>query len=97
MAAPRIEPAEPPLLSTPAPEVVVFVGYPALGKTSFFRTHFADAGYVHVNQDTLKTRDKCVKAAEHALADGKSVVVGKRAISATASPHSGRLTHIPGR
>lgn len=55
----------------------MFVGYPALGKTSFFRAHFADAGYVHVNQDTLKTRDKCVKAAEQALADGQSVVVGE--------------------
>lgn len=52
------------------------MGYPALGKTSFFRAHFADAGYVHVNQDTLKTRDKCVKAADQALADGQSVVVG---------------------
>lgn len=76
-SAPRIEPAEPPLLPAPSsPELVVFVGYPALGKTSFFRAHFAGAGYVHVNQDTLKTRDKCVKAAEQALADGKSVVVG---------------------
>lgn len=74
----------------------MFVGYPALGKTSFFRAHFGDAGYAHVNQDTLKTRDKCVKAAEQALADGQSVVVGERAISATA-PNNGRLTHIPRR
>ncbi|KAI9056643.1 PNK3P-domain-containing protein [Trametes sanguinea] len=74
---PRIEPAEPPLLPAPSsPEVVLFVGYPALGKTSFFRSQFEPAGYVHVNQDTLKTRDKCVKATEQALKEGKSVVVG---------------------
>ncbi|KAI0781271.1 PNK3P-domain-containing protein [Trametes elegans] len=73
---PRLDPAEPPLLPAPsAPEIVLFVGYPALGKSSFFRAHFAPAGYVHVNQDTLKTRDKCVKATEQALKDGQSVVV----------------------
>ncbi|KAL7283120.1 hypothetical protein ACG7TL_002546 [Trametes sanguinea] len=73
---PRIEPAEPPLLPAPSsPEVVLFVGYPALGKSSFFRTQFEPAGYVHVNQDTLKTRDKCVKVTEQALKEGKSVVV----------------------
>ena len=33
-------------------------------------------GYVHVNQDTLKTRDKCVKAVQEALREGKSCVVG---------------------
>jgi len=34
-------------------------------------------GYVHVNQDTLKTRDKCVKAAQEALREGKSCVIGR--------------------
>lgn len=46
-----------------------------MGKTTFFRTHFAPAEYVHVNQDTLKTREKCVKAVETAIQDGKSCVV----------------------
>lgn len=31
--------------------------------------------YVYVNQDTLKTRDKCVKACKLALLEGKSVVI----------------------
>jgi bifunctional polynucleotide phosphatase/kinase len=31
---------------------------------------------VHVNQDTLGSRPKCVKAAEEAVAAGKSCVIG---------------------
>ncbi|GAA5852634.1 hypothetical protein JCM8547_002572 [Rhodosporidiobolus lusitaniae] len=47
------------------PEVVLFVGFPGSGKTSFYKRHFAASGYVHVNQDTLKTRPKCLdKVAE---------------------------------
>ncbi|TBU28970.1 PNK3P-domain-containing protein [Dichomitus squalens] len=73
---PHLVPAHPPLLPAPAsPELVLFVGYPALGKSSFFRTHFAPAHYTHINQDTLKTRDKCVKAVDQALKDKHDVVV----------------------
>ncbi|KAM5535591.1 hypothetical protein V8D89_010758 [Ganoderma adspersum] len=72
---PRLAPTDTPLLPAPSPELVLFVGYPALGKSSFFRTHFASADYTHVNQDTLKTRDKCIKAAGQALQEKQSVVV----------------------
>jgi bifunctional polynucleotide phosphatase/kinase len=60
----------------PQTELVVFVGLPCLGKSTFYRTHFAQAGYVYVNQDTLGSRPKCVKAAEGALTAGKSCVIG---------------------
>ncbi|KAJ7103101.1 polynucleotide kinase 3 phosphatase-domain-containing protein [Mycena belliarum] len=67
--------SSPLLLDPPAQELVLLVGYPCLGKTSFFRRYFEPAGYLHINQDTLKTRDKCVKTVQEALAAGKKCVV----------------------
>jgi bifunctional polynucleotide phosphatase/kinase len=37
------------------PEMVVFVGSPGAGKSTFFRKYFEPLGYARVNQDTLKT------------------------------------------
>ncbi|KAJ8585213.1 PNK3P-domain-containing protein [Rhizopogon salebrosus TDB-379] len=56
-------------------ELVLFTGFPSLGKSSFFRRHFAPAGYTHINQDTLGSRPKCVKATEAALKASNSCVV----------------------
>jgi bifunctional polynucleotide phosphatase/kinase len=56
-------------------EIVIFVGFPASGKTSFFRRHFQPAGYEHVNQDLLRTRDRCLARAEQLVKAGKKVVV----------------------
>lgn len=55
---------------------MLFVGYPASGKSTLFRQHFEPEGYIHINQDTLRTRDKCVKAAEEAITQGHSCVIG---------------------
>ena len=72
------------------PELIIFVGPPASGKTTFYNTHFAttrlfnlSTAYTQslgfpddwVNQDTLKDREKCVEAVRLALLSGKSVVV----------------------
>merc|ERR1711971_446078 len=57
------------------PEIVLFCGRPASGKTSFYKKNFKQRGYVHVNKDTLKTSAKCFKAINEALKSGHSVVV----------------------
>lgn len=76
-SVPRVMPTSTPLIPPhPTQELVIFVGYPSLGKTSFYRKHFEPAGYVHINQDMLRTREKCVKAAAETLLEGKSCVVG---------------------
>ena len=62
------------------PEVVLFVGMPAMGKTSFYNRLFKPEGYVHINQDTIGSRAKCVKAVEATIKDGKSCVIGERAL-----------------
>ena len=46
----------------------------ASGKTSFYRRHFSPR-YEHINQDLLKSRDKCLRVAEDTLGKGKSVVI----------------------
>ncbi|RDW60769.1 DNA kinase Pnk1 [Coleophoma cylindrospora] len=56
-------------------EIVLFCGSPGAGKSTFYWRVLEPLGYVRVNQDTLKTRDKCVKVAGEQLADGKSVVI----------------------
>lgn len=56
-------------------ELVLFCGSPGAGKSTFFWHSMQPLGYERVNQDTLKTRDKCMKAAREAIENGESVVV----------------------
>jgi bifunctional polynucleotide phosphatase/kinase len=78
---PKLPSLDPPtakiLPDTAGTELVVFLGFPCLGKSTFFRRHFAPAGYTHINQDTLGSRSKCMKAVEVALKAGTSCVVGE--------------------
>ncbi|KAG0245681.1 hypothetical protein BGX31_006677 [Mortierella sp. GBA43] len=70
-------PTDTPLLPSPGTcEMIVFCGYPASGKSSFAQKHIMPTGqYDYVNQDTLKTKEKCLKATEESLKNNRAVVV----------------------
>jgi bifunctional polynucleotide phosphatase/kinase len=63
--------------SDDAQEIVVMCAAPGAGKSTFFWRHLKPLGYERVNQDILKSRDKCVKVADEHLSSGKSVAIGK--------------------
>jgi bifunctional polynucleotide phosphatase/kinase len=65
-------PDDTPLVSD-KPEVIVCVGYPASGKSSFVKRYLSK--YTYINQDTLKTKEKCVLACKKALDRHESVVI----------------------
>ncbi|XP_067363231.1 bifunctional polynucleotide phosphatase/kinase [Channa argus] len=56
-------------------EVIVAVGFPASGKSTFFHRHIIPKGYIYVNRDTLGSWQNCVAACERALKEGHSVAV----------------------
>lgn len=71
----KVEPYKAEDLISEKQEVVMFVGFPASGKSTFFKRYFEPNGYEHVNRDTLKTPAACLKACVAALEKGKSVVI----------------------
>ncbi|KAF9580496.1 hypothetical protein BGW38_002841, partial [Lunasporangiospora selenospora] len=88
--SPLFSPTLTPLLpASNSCEMILFVGYPASGKSSFAKKHVLSTNrYEYVNQDTLKTKDKCLKAAEESLKNSKSVVIDNtNADKATRAPY----------
>uniref|UniRef100_A0AAR2LUE8 PNK FHA domain-containing protein n=1 Tax=Pygocentrus nattereri TaxID=42514 RepID=A0AAR2LUE8_PYGNA len=63
------------LLTSTSQEVIVAVGFPGAGKSTFFHAHVIPKGYVYVNRDTLGSWQNCVSACERALKEGRSVAV----------------------
>jgi bifunctional polynucleotide phosphatase/kinase len=63
-------------------QAVLLVGLPGCGKSTACQA-VAAAGlpYVRVNQDTLGTRQKCLAAAEKALAAGRDVIIDRCNVS----------------
>ena len=56
-------------------ELIIMVGPPGSGKSDFVSTYIEPHDYVHINQDTCKTRAKCLNTAEDAMAKKKSIVI----------------------
>ncbi|KAF2184429.1 PNK3P-domain-containing protein [Zopfia rhizophila CBS 207.26] len=56
-------------------DIVLFCGSPGAGKSTFYWRNLQPLGYDRVNQDILKTREKCLKAAAALIEEGTSVVV----------------------
>ena len=56
-------------------EAIILIGSPGSGKSSFTETNLVPKGYVRINQDTLKTRDKVLKCLDENLKKGNKVVI----------------------
>ncbi|KAH7094628.1 polynucleotide kinase 3 phosphatase-domain-containing protein [Paraphoma chrysanthemicola] len=65
-----------PAFTKPYPlDIVLFCGSPGAGKSSYYWRTLQPLGYSRVNQDILKTREKCIKTATALIQDGTSVVI----------------------
>ena len=54
-------------------ELVVLVGLPGAGKTTYYRNFLQPLGYKRVNEYELGGFEECVKVMEQFLPEGKSV------------------------
>lgn len=70
-------------------EIVLMVGAPGTGKSTLSRRLFGEHAYV--NQDTLKSRDKCVEAVRRALEAPRSCVVDCQNLDAATRAHYVRV------
>lgn len=69
-----LEPSDAKLQSDSV-EIVLMVGFPGSGKSFVSHEYLKKAGYVIINQDTLKSLQKCIAAAEASVKDKKSCVI----------------------
>ena len=56
-------------------DIVIMCGSPGCGKSTFYWTKLKPLGYERVNQDILKSREKCLKVASELLKHRQSVAV----------------------
>lgn len=54
-------------------EIILFCGPPGAGKSTFWSNYLKD--YERINNDTLKTAEKCISTLKEALKAKKSAVI----------------------
>ncbi|KAI0562234.1 Polynucleotide kinase 3 phosphatase [Gracilaria domingensis] len=59
----------------PVQTMILMHGFPASGKTTFVKRYLCPRGYAWINQDTLHTFARCIRATRNELAAGNSVVI----------------------
>lgn len=62
-------------LQSDSVEIILLVGFPGSGKSFFSQEYLKKSGYEIINQDTLKSAQKCIAAAEASIRDKKSCVI----------------------
>ena len=56
-------------------EMIIMVGIPGSGKTTFVKKYILPHNYVHINRDTIKTSIKCLNETKKCLEKNLSVVI----------------------
>ncbi len=56
-------------------EIILFIGFPGSGKTTLYNTYFKNKGYIHINQDKLKTLQKCLSLTKKEINNKKSIII----------------------
>jgi bifunctional polynucleotide phosphatase/kinase len=69
-------PTEQKFIFTPQKkEMIIMIGMPGSGKSTFVKNYIEPHGYGVINRDTAKTIPKCIKECEKFIANGQSVVI----------------------
>ena len=68
-----------PIIKKEKLELVLLVGYPGCGKSTFSKKYYND--YVYINQDTDKTRDYSINKIKQAVKEKKSIIIDNTNLS----------------
>eukprot|EP01029_Cantina_marsupialis_P005146 TRINITY_DN1550_c0_g1_i1.p1 TRINITY_DN1550_c0_g1~~TRINITY_DN1550_c0_g1_i1.p1 ORF type:complete len:526 (-),score=101.85 TRINITY_DN1550_c0_g1_i1:32-1609(-) len=61
------------MINSTQQQMIVLVGSPASGKSTFSRHYFSH--YTRINQDTLKSKENCLRSARKSLENGESIII----------------------